>query len=297
MVACQSPDSTVQRQLGMLALVPLEPLEDPAVVATVPAVYLAPARPPRRIRRVSLARLRHPRIRAAVPLAPADVSHVGWKRTLGTTYMLARGNANVSNLGFTGSIARRSRRSQIALHATRQFGSKDGAPTQNFLSTTLRYDLALGPSDSKDADRPSFFSEVTYEHDPFAKVGQRTVENTGLSVPLARDPDDKLAVEIGTGVTHEAPSGAPPYTRVGGLLRLAARQVFGGATAQQQIAAFPDITGPPGHYRLNSDLNLAAPLTKAVSLKVGLINRYDTRPQADVRKSDTTIQSGVGVAF
>jgi len=98
----------------------------------------------------------------------------------------------------------------------------------------------------------------------------------------------------------EAISGArftTSYTRIGGLLRLAARQLFGGASADQQLAVFPDLSGPTGHYRVNGDINLIAPIAKAIALKLGISNRYDTRPQADVQKNDTTIQSGVAVEF
>ena len=251
------------------------------------------------VRAVSLERLAHPP--RLVPLAsralPTYVSHVGWKRSLGTTYMLTRGNANVSSLGFTGAVARRADRSQIALKAKREFGSQEGAATENYLSATLRYDLALGANNLTAPTRPSFFTEAVYEHDPFAQIARRAVENTGFSVPLSHNPHNNLALEIGTGVTNEAPTGMRAYTRIGGLLRLAARQIFGSSKSDQEFAIFPDLTGSPGHYRVNSDFNIAAPLAKALALKIGISNRYDTKPQNHVKKSDTTIQSGIGLEF
>lgn len=327
---CETSDSVSVRQLGDLALAPLGDLESvmtittpittsptrssakspttsPATSPTTPTAsesingdYVMITTPPLQgARAMSLARLAHPT--RLVPLAsralPSYVSHVGWKRSLGATYMLSRGNANVSSLGFTGAVARRANRSQIALHAKREFGSQDGSATENYLSATLRYDLALGRDDSAAAARPSFFTEAVFEHDPFARIGRRAVENTGVSVPLSRDPHNNLALEIGTGVTNEAPTGQKSYTRIGGLLRLAARQLFGGASTDQQLAIFPDLSGPTGHYRLNGDINIAAPLAKSIALKIGIANRYDTRPQANVRKSDTTIQSGIAVEF
>jgi putative salt-induced outer membrane protein YdiY len=303
---CESKDSAAHRRLGALALAPLTGTS--LTTVTVPSAASAVARLPDHVTTgdvdahvaASLERLIHPA--RVVPLAaralPTYVSHVGWKRLLGTTYMLSRGNANVSSLGFTGSIARRADRSQIALHAKREFGTQDGAATENYLSATLRYDLALGPDDSAAAARPSFFTEAVFEHDPFAKIGRRAVENSGLSVPLSRNPHSNLALEIGSGVTNEMPTGGGPgSTRFGGLLRLAARQLFGSASADQQIAIFPDLGGPHAHYRVNADINLVAPIAKAVALKIGFANRYDTRPQADVRKHDTTIQSGIAVEF
>jgi putative salt-induced outer membrane protein YdiY len=293
---CESNDSTVIRRLGTLALAPL-----PEIPTTTVAVVGQPLTipTPTPVPRLSLEKLAHPR--QVIPLAaralPTYVSHVGWKRSLGATYLLTRGNANVSSLGFTGAVARRTDRTQIALSGKREFGSQEGSATENYLSTTLRYDLALGPNDSAASARPSFFSEAVYEHDPFAQIARRAVENTGVSVPLSRNPHNNIALEIGTGITNEAPTGQPSYTRIGGVLRLAARQVFGGTRSDQQIAIFPDITGPPGHYRVNTDINLSAPLSKSLALKLGIASRYDTKPQVKVKKSDTTIQSGVGIEF
>ncbi len=92
-------------------------------------------------------------------------------------------------------------------------------------------------------------------------------------------------------------SDAPAFTRVAGVLRLAARQLLGGAQADQAIAIFPDLTGSSGHYRLTADFNVAAPIARALALKLGIANRYDTQPQQNVRKSDTTIQSGLALEF
>jgi len=293
---CESSDSATRSLLGSLALAPLGAIP----ITTVTRVLDRTPHPVvPNIQVVSLERLAHRS--KIVPLAaralPSYVAHVGWKRALGSSYMLTRGNANVSNLGFTGSVARRADRSQIALSAKREFGSQDGSATENYLSATLRYDLALGPNDSAAATRPSFFTEAMYEHDPFAQIARRAVENSGLSMPLSRNPHNNIALEIGTGVTNEAPTGGSAYTRIGGLLRVAARQVFGASKSDQSVAVFPDLTGPPGHYRVNSDINLAAPIAKLLSLKLGLANRFDTKPRSGVKKSDTTLQSGVALEF
>ncbi|MEO7041381.1 MAG: DUF481 domain-containing protein [Gemmatimonadaceae bacterium] len=293
---CETSDSTTRAKLGNLSLSPL-PENPRTTLGVLPDVMPLPpgyVTPP-----VSLEHLIHPP--RPTPLAsralPTYVAHVGWKRAIGMNYMLTRGNANVSNLGFVGSVARRADRSQIALSAKREFGSKDGSATENYFSATLRYDLALGPNDSTAALRPSFFSEGVVEHDPFAQIGSRAVENTGVSVPLNRNKLNSMALEIGTGITHEAPTGVPSYTRFGGLLRLAARQIFGKAKSDQQLAIFPDLSGSHGHYRVNGDFNLSAPLVSGVALKLGVANRYDTRPQANVRKNDLTVQSGIGIEF
>lgn len=296
---CESESDAVRAELGGLALAPFD-AEHAVAITPHRDRPLAPRLALVATRTASLERLKH--VRAATPLGaralPTYASKVGWKRTLGSSYALSRGNANTSDLGFTGGVTRRAPRSQVALTARRRFASADGSQSADYFSATLRYDLATGPNDANANRRPSFFSETVYEHDPFAQVIRRTVSNVGFSVPLSSDSTNNLALEIGGGVTHERPGGrAASYTHAGGLLRLAARQQFGTTHADQQFAAFPDLSGPTGHYRLNSDFNIAAPITHTVSLKLGIQNRYDTHPQATVRKTDTTVQSGIGVEF
>lgn len=296
---CETESAAARERIGPLALAPFHPVTVVAITTrrserAPHGISLASARP------LPIERLK--RVRPTMPLGaralPSYASAVGWKRSLGTSYALARGNANTSDLGFTAGVTRRARRSQVALSVRRRFASADGEQSADFFSAILRYDLATGRNDKEASRRPSFFSETVYEHDPFAKVTRRTVSNIGLSVPLSSDSTNNLALEIGGGVTHELPSGGTSaYTHAGGLLRLAARQLFGAAHADQQFAVFPDLSGPTGHYRLNSDVNVSAPITHRVSLKLGVQNRYDTHPQAAVRKADTTVQSGLGVEF
>lgn len=292
---CESTDSAARIALGGMVLPPFAPhiagrasvrlaLGGPAMLAPPPLVPL----PPRR------------RLTPAIPLAAAlatSSTTLGWTRRVGASYAQSRGNANTSDLGFTGTATRRTARSQITLELRRRFGRSDGLPTADFFATSVRYDLAIGRTDSAAASRPSFFSETQYEHDLLARVARRTIVNTGLSIPITTDSTHTLAVEVGAGVTHERPSDAPPFTRGSAVLRVAARQHFAAARASQKISAFPDLTGPAGHYRVNSDLDIAAPLTHRVALTVGLTNRYDTHPQPNVRRADTTLQSGIGIEF
>lgn len=235
-----------------------------------------------------------------VPLAPAiasSESKVGWKRSLSVGYTVSQGNANSSDLGFNMTATRRAARSQIAVTAKRILGKRDGKSSTDYQNANLRYDRALGPADASAASRPSFFSEAIFESDPFAKLQSRVVSNTGISIPLSIDPKSNLALEIGVGVTHDKQQYQDDDIRASGVLRLAARQTFGVTKSDQQVATFPDYSDKEVKYRINTNLNFAAPISAKLSLRMGLINRYNTRPSANVKKSDTTIQTGIGIEF
>ncbi len=276
------------------SIVALSPVSPTASIADLQRTPMTQVRP-RAIPKEAIAR--RP---VVIPLAAAiatSASTVGWKRSLSVSYTVTQGNSSASDLGFSGSATRRAERSQVALKARRILGKRNGQSATDFFSTNLRYDRALGPNDAAAANRPSFFSEATFESDPFAKLQGRVVSNTGLSIPLSLEPTNNLALEVGVGVTNEKLRYISNRTKASAVVRLAARQKFGITNADQQIATYPDYSGEVVKYRINTDLNFAAPISTKLSLRLGLINRYNTRPQENVKKSDTTIQSGIGIEF
>jgi putative salt-induced outer membrane protein YdiY len=301
---CEASDSTIQRRLADILTLPgspsittLDAAFDSAEVARAPEMQpvkmaLVSGRP--------FPQEAFERPPVVVPLAAAvatSVPTVGWKRTLTMSYTVSSGNANTSDLGFVGGATRRAPRSQVAFQARRLLGKRNGESSSDFLAMNIRYDQALGSTSTTATTRPSFFAESIYERDPFAKLDRRVVANTGFSIPLVFETTNNLALEVGMGINHEKNATRNADTRVGGVLRLAARQTFGVAKSDQQISTFPDFSGQSMRYRINSDFNFVAPVSRMMSLRFGLTNRYNTRPQANVKRSDTTLLSGLGFEF
>jgi len=300
---CESHDPVVVRTMATLVIPDEPPMRGTSITRERRAELQVALRESRRMALVHArafpreALLREPVVVPLTPALPTSLATVGWKRKVSLTYTLARGNANTADFGFVGGATRRAERSQVSLTTTRRFGKSEGDVASDFSQATLRYDRALGHPDSTATSRPSYFSESTWERDPLSKLERRLIENMGLSIPLLVDPLNNLAVEVGAGFTHEDFQDTTPRTRLAGLIRLAAKQKFGNASTDQQVSTYPDFAGPAVHYRFDTNINLAAPLTRLVSLKFGFINRYDTKPQANVRKDDTILQSGLGIEF
>lgn len=83
----------------------------------------------------------------------------------------------------------------------------------------------------------------------------------------------------------------------GGIVRLnSSQRLPGGASLEERVTLLPDVT-EWWRYRLNADANVRAPLTKTVSLRLGLNNRFDTSPRPGVKKNDFSLQSGIGFDF
>lgn len=298
---CESPDTVVMKSLDGLIftgnpyfeyLQRIDSLPLPSATSR-PMAHISPLRIP------SLAK-QGPRP-IIVPLAaaiPSSQSKVGWKRNVSVSYTVSQGNANASDLGFQGGATRRAARSQIAFTTRRILGKRNGQSSTDYLAANVRYDRALGsPNATPSPIRPSFFSEAIFEADPFAKLQSRVVSNTGISIPLSSDPKSNLALEVGLGLTHDKQQYKDGDLKASGIVRLAAKQTFGIARSDQQIATFPDYADQVVKYRINSNFNFSSPISTKLSLRIGLINRFNTRPQPGVKKSDTTIQSGLGVEF
>ncbi len=121
--------------------------------------------------------------------------------------------------------------------------------------------------------------------------------NTGLSFVLGVQRNSRTALDIGVGVLEERFADTSSRIIGGGIVRLDGRQRLpGGASLEERVTLLPDVT-QWWRYRLNADVNVRAPLTQAVSLRLGLNNRFDTSPRPGVKKNDFSLQSGIGFDF
>ena len=141
------------------------------------------------------------------------------------------------------------------------------------------------------------FNELGYERNKMRKLDSRVAYNTGMSVPLSTRPVSSVVVDFGVGLNIEDYSTPEHTVRWGGLVRLStSHRIFERVRGATHIAVLPDIR-TVGRYRVNSDAQVAAPITRAVSLRLSIIDRFDTRPAPSVRRNDFSAQSGLGVEF
>ena len=222
---------------------------------------------------------------------------IGWHRVMTFSYGYSSGNTNLADLSLSSGIARLTPGSRSQLGGYLRKSRRGSTKAADLFSFSLRYEQRLTERRSSSRTFTAVFHELGYERDRMRKLDSRVAYNTGMSVPLSSSAAALVVLDFGVGINVEDYSTPEHTVRWGGLLRLSTgHRIFERARLGSHVAILPDIR-TVGRYRVNSDAQIAAPITKAVSLRLSLLDRYDTRPAPSVKRNDFSIQSGVGVEF
>lgn len=226
------------------------------------------------------------------PVKPAKSASKAekWQRSLDLAYTLARGNANLSELNTSFSLARKTGQQRTALVSLGRYGVRNGTQVAHLLSSTFRYENALGKLPT--------FSETSFEIDRIKQLDYRFSESVGLTLPALKREGQRLSLDFGTGVTHEVYRNGQERTVATTLLRAKAEQrLISKAQLSQQVSLFSDLLAPE-NYRMQTELSLMMPITKYLGFRVSSLNRFDNRPAAvRVKRNDFSLLTGFSINF
>lgn len=249
---------------------------------------------------------------------PAARQRPFWRQSLAVSYSLLRGNADLNDFSMSATVTRTGTKTRWTTRWFRRRAERDGERAVGMFTVGLRLNYALGDALIEDVGggsgsvvlyrpasaassarhaRTTMFHEIGYDHDRATKLDRRIVLNTGLSFVLGERRSSRTALDVGIGLLKERFADTSSRIIGGGIVRLDSRQRLpGGASLEERVTLLPDVT-QWWRYRLNADANVRAPLSKTVSLRLGLNNRFDTSPRPGVKKNDFSLQSGIGFDF
>ncbi|HEX9001709.1 MAG TPA: DUF481 domain-containing protein [Blastocatellia bacterium] len=212
-----------------------------------------------------------------------------WQRSVNLAYTLARGNVNSSDLNVAFGLSRKRSASRVAFNSLGRYGVRNGAQIAHLFTTLLRYE--------RTANKVPAFIETVFEIDRIKKLDYRFSESIGLSYPAMKKETQTLNFDFGTGVTREVFSTGVERTTATSLLRAAATQKINKkAQLSQQLTFSSDLLNP-SEYRMQTDVSLTMPITKFVALKLSGFNRFDNRPQTNVKQNDFSLLTGFSFNF
>lgn len=226
----------------------------------------------------------------------ADAGSAQWKRSLSFGYAFASGNADISDMNIAGAASRKSAEGELSFSALIRRGVKNGEDFAALFATKARYDRNFKLK-ALDESELSLFNEFGYEKDALKRLERRVSWNGGMSVPVLADAEGKLSLDVGGGLTREEFETSGGRLVGSGLLRLKGEQrLFSSTTVRHEVSAFP-VFEDLGRYRVDAEVTLRAPLTKALAFSIGGVNRFDRRPPAGVKRNDFSLLSGVALEF
>lgn len=212
-----------------------------------------------------------------------------WQRSVNLAYTLARGNVNSSDLNLAFGLSRKRAASRMAFNSLGRYGARNGSQIAHLFATTFRYE--------RTAEGVPAFSETVFEVDRIKKLDYRFSESVGLTYPAIKREAHTINFDFGTGVTREVYSTGIEHTTASSLLRASATQKINNkAQLSQQLTFSSDLLNP-AEYRMQTDVSLTMPITKFVALKLSGFNRFDNRPQTNVKQNDFSLLTGFSFNF
>lgn len=228
------------------------------------------------------------RVAKAANAAKAAQSE-SWKRQVNFAYTMTRGNVKASDVAASFNVSRQKGVHKVAFTSSGRRGSRDGRESANLLSSLFRYERTLF--------KLPVFAESQFEIDKLKKLDYRVSENLGISYPVLKGEAQKLAFDFGTGVTREEYETGLQKLTATSLLRLKASQKLTSKTILNEQATFFSDLADPNMYRIQTEASLTTPITKNLALHLSGINRYDARPQTQVKPNDFTLLTGFTFHF
>ncbi len=213
-----------------------------------------------------------------------------WQRSVNLAYTLSRGNANVSDLNGSFSLARKRGQQRAAFSSLGRYSVRNGAQVAHLSSSTFRYENVV--------NKLPTFSETNFEIDRIKQLDYRFSESVGVTYPAIKAEGKLLSLDIGTGITHEVFRNGQQRTVATSLLRATAEQKLNGkAQLSQQVSLFSDLLNPD-NYRMQTDVSLTMPITKFLGFRIAGLNRFDNRPAAvNVKQNDFSLLTGFNINF
>ncbi len=169
-------------------------------------------------------------------------------------------------------------------------GYTGGVETANNLKAGLRADRTVGAGFR-------VYALGTFYRNRFAGIARQFEEAVGLAYGVLAGPKHVLDVEAGAGRNQLKGSDGTQKDYWTG--RAAARYRFNFATsayAEQKVELVSDLQNLDNEL-LNTETNLAAPLSTHVALKLGYTVRFASQPQPTFKKTDTVLSAGLQLQF
>ena len=239
---------------------------------------------------------------AAVPLwAHAQVTMKPdgqWRSLFTAGASISGGNTDARTASVAADIVKLTDHDKWSFDGTGQYAKSGGVRTADHVGGTGLYSEDITP-------RWFGFGQVDLLHDQLAFLRLRTTLGTGLGYHVIKE--DRLTWHLSTGVAYTMDRYTEPqlvddeyrrsYDHADVLLAEESNHKFtDNTTFHQKLTVYPSLRGNDD-VRTLFDAGLSVAMSKHLSLTTSFENRYDNRPAAGLKKSDTTFVTGVSLRF
>ncbi|HWZ27866.1 MAG TPA: DUF481 domain-containing protein [Gemmatimonadales bacterium] len=213
------------------------------------------------------------------------------KLAVGLGLVTTSGNTSVTTFNFGNSFSYIAHPWVLSEAASMIYGSSHDTVNNDQYHLLLRADYALH-------DGISAYLYGGFDRDRFAGVVSRYQEAGGIAWKAIERPSDLLTLEAGLSENQQRDVGVGPATSFAAARAAVTYKHMLNKTAylQEAAEALPDLQESK-NLRINSATDLVAPLSTAISLKVGYVIRFDNLPPVGFKKTDRILTTGIQIAL
>ena len=222
--------------------------------------------------------------------APAPAS--AWKTagSIDAGFVSATGNTELTTLSagntFSATIASWTFSQSLAY----VYGKTSGKESANQLRIGMRTDVAA-------TSKVGAFVAATFERNAYAGFNVRIEELLGVQWKLLADSADALTIDAGGLVTQQENTDGTSVRSPSAREAAAYKHTFKANTFFTQTIEHITKLDEGGAYRVNAESALVAPIAKSISLKLGYVVQFNSRPPVKFGSTDRVFTSGLQISF
>ena len=232
--------------------------------------------------------------------AMADNTDGQWRGQAGAALNTTSGNTSTQNLLLNLDVARQTEADKISVVGSVNEGKSDvdgqSTTTAGKWSLAGQYDYNLTPDWFG-------FGKLGFDHDRVIDLSLRTLVGAGLGWHVLKSEPHTFDVYGGLSQTHTRYGHAELIDgdnktsfRTTGLLlgENSAHRLTDTVSFNQRLEVYPAVSGTRSTLaKFNASLSVA--MTSTLSLNVGVVQSYNSKPADGVRKLDSSFFTGINV--
>jgi len=224
---------------------------------------------------------------------PEVQTEVQWNRQVAAGFDRTRGNTDKSALNSSLSINRKTLRDEWDAEAAIYYAEDRRQMNDRRYEGLLRYAFSFGRN-----LRWYEFNKLEAAHDRFADIEYRLTPTLGLGCWFFDEPTFKLMVEGGGGAdyTDFRTFSENKIDWIASGLGKLEWQLSPRITFSEKFTYYPSVT-LSGEYRFRSQSDFDYKFNKSLSVRLSLIDTYNSNPSPGIERSDLRLESKLSYRF
>jgi putative salt-induced outer membrane protein YdiY len=225
---------------------------------------------------------------------PVEDKRITWKKEVAIGYNRVTGNTRESQISGSFLINRNNKHvNEWALKGNAYYSSNNRKMNSQKWYSNGRYAYSFGST-----KKWYNFYNMEADHDRFADIDYRLIPSAGIGYWFYDIPEFKLMAEAGIGYEHTAYRTDIENKGKWILIPRAflEKQLFANTTIIQDLFYYPAFENF-NNYRLHSETILNVAMNSKLSIRVSLLNEYNSAPPKDVKKNDLRLTTSLAYSF